>query len=126
MVLMRIHVLLFALAATAGAQVTTPVQPAPDKEGDPLFRGMRYRLFQSLASLDQFFCLRGDGHSLAEDSGRGADGAPTEPQNQLFQKYSPMLDQDLTEWGSLVAAKDLPVYQKLAAAQNPGPVVAPK
>jgi hypothetical protein len=95
------------------------------KIGAALEKLVDFKITASEDSLAYPLGLDGKLATLAEDIGRGADGAPTEPQNQLFQKYSRMLDQDLSEWGSIVA-KDLLAYQKLAAAQNPGPVVVPK
>jgi len=102
----------------AGEQLDKKINAALEKL-------VNFKITASEDSLAYPLGLDGKLATLAEDIGRGADGVPTEPQYQLFQKYSRMLDQDLSEWGNLLA-KDLPMYQKLAAAQNPGPVVIPK
>jgi hypothetical protein len=46
-----------------------------------------------------------------------ADSAPTEPENQVFQKYSRMLDTQLTQWSSILT-HDLAAFQKLTDAQG--------
>ena len=102
----------------AGEQLDKKIDAALEKL-------VNFKITASEDSLAYPLGLDGKLATLAEEIGHGSDGAPTEPEIQLFQKYSRMLDQDLSEWGSLIA-KDLPAYQKLAAAQNPGPVVIPK
>jgi photosystem II stability/assembly factor-like uncharacterized protein len=46
-----------------------------------------------------------------------ADSAPTEPQNEVFQNYSRMLDTHLTRWSSILT-HDLAAFQKLTDAQG--------
>jgi len=47
----------------------------------------------------------------------GADTAPTEPENEVFQKYSRVLDAQLTQWSSIVT-RDLAAFQKLTDSQG--------
>jgi hypothetical protein len=46
-----------------------------------------------------------------------ADSAPTEPQTEVFQNYSRMLDTHLTRWSSILT-HDLAAFQKLTDAQG--------
>ncbi len=46
-----------------------------------------------------------------------ADSAPTEPQTEVFQKYSRLLDTHLTQWSSILT-HDLTAFHKMTDAQG--------
>ena len=54
----------------------------------------------------------------------GADAAPTEPEQELFQNASSRLDTQLSKWSGLTS-KDIPAFVKLAESQNLRTITVP-